>query len=314
MEKPSSQIKSVSTEILIIGSGPAGLTAGLYASRAGREAVILEGNAASRLSIGYQVENYPGFISIGSTELLDKFKEHARHFGAEIMTGDAIDFNLTADPKFVTTRDSLIKARAVILATGRSLSRKDMIPGEEKLLGMGVSYCATCDGPLYRSHRVAVVGNSDEAAEDTLALNQMGCEVYWIPGSLEELEVTEKLMEEIEKKKIPVYRKALVKEIVGDQRVEKVVVEKEDAREELEVYGVFIFRGAPTVSLFEKAGIKLDHKECVRVDRFQRTSVDGVFAAGDVTCGGLQVISAAGEGCVAALQAIRYLREKGNKK
>lgn len=230
------------------------------------------------------------------------------------MTGDAIDFNLTADPKFVTTRDSLIEARAVILATGRSLSRKDMIPGEERLLGMGVSYCATCDGPLYRGNRVAAVGNSDEAAEDILALNQMGCEVYWIPGSLKEFEVTEKLVEEIEKKKIPVYTKALVKEISGDQRVEKVVVEREGRREELEVSGVFIFRGVPTVSLFQKAGIELDHKECIRVDRFQRTSVDGVFAAGDVTCGGLQVISAAGEGCVAALQAIRYLREKGRKK
>lgn len=314
MENLSPQIKSMSTEILVIGSGPAGLTAGLYASRAGRKAVILEGSAVSRLSIGYQVENYPGFISIGSLELLERFKEHARHFGAEIMTGDAIDFNLTADPKFVTTRDSLIEARAVILATGRSLSRKDMIPGEERLLGMGVSYCATCDGPLYRGNRVTVIGNSDEAAEDILALNQMRCEVYWIPGSLKELEVTKKLVEEIKKKKIPVYAKALVKEIAGDRRVEKVVVEREGRREELEVSGVFIFRGVPTVSLFEKAGIELDHKECIRVDRFQRTSVDGVFAAGDVTCGGLQVISAAGEGCVAALQAIRYLREKGRKK
>lgn len=314
MEKPSPQIKNISTEILIIGSGPAGLTAGLYASRAGRKAAILEGSAASRLSIGYQVENYPGFISISSLDLLERFKEHARHFGAQIMTGDAIDFNLTAYPKFVTTRDSLIEARAVILATGRSLSRKDMIPGEERLLGMGVSYCATCDGPLYRGNRVAVVGNSDEAAEDVLALNRMGCEVYWIPGSLKELKVTKKLAEEIEKEKILVYRKALVKEISGDQRVEKIVVEREGSREELEVYGVFIFREAPTVSLFQKAGIELDHKECIKVDRFQRTSVDGVFAAGDVTCGGLQVISAAGEGCVAALQAIRYLREKERKK
>jgi thioredoxin reductase (NADPH) len=310
MDSSASKIKNISTEILVIGSGPAGLTAGLYTSRAGRKTLILEGSAASRLSIGYQIENYPGFQSIHSLELLDKFKQHARHFGATVATGDALDFNLSSDPKLVTTRDSLIETGVLILATGRSLSKKNMIAGEEKLLGMGVSYCATCDGPLYRGHPVAVVGKSREAAEDVIALNHMGCRVSWIFDG--QLEVEENLMNEIAKKEIPIYRKTSVKEILGDQRVEGIILEREGGKkEELEVSGVFIFRGVPTASLFRKAGIELDNRECINVDRSQRTNIEGVFAAGDVTCGGLQVVSAAGEGCMAAVQALSYLRTKG---
>jgi len=170
-------IKTLSADIIIVGGGPAGLAAGIYASRAGKKTIVLQGRTSSRLSIGYTIENYPGFISINSQDLLEKFKGHAEHFGAQVITGDAIDYNLTSDPKYVTTRDTLIGAKAVILAPGRTLPRTKIIPGEERLLGMGVSYCATCDGPLYRGSRVAALGNSDEAAEDILLLEQMGCEV-----------------------------------------------------------------------------------------------------------------------------------------
>lgn len=309
MENGESKIKSRATDILVIGSGPAGLTAGLYAARAGKKTIILEGRAASRLSIGYKLENYPGFISIDSRELFDKFKKHAQHFGAEIVRSDVIDFNLASRPKYVTTRDMFIEAKSVILATGRPLSETKMIPGEARLLGSGVSYCATCDGPLYRGHKVIGIGNSDEAAEDILGLHQIGSEVHWIPGELKELNVSENLMTEVKKKNIPVYLKTVVKEIIGEHRVEKVVVQKEKRDEELDVAGIFIFRDIPTVPLFSKAGIKLDHGQCVAVDRFQRTNLEGVFAAGDVTCGGMQIVSAAGEGCVAALQAMKYIRK-----
>ncbi len=310
MEKSETKIKSKSTDILVIGAGPAGMTAGLYAARAGKKTTILEGRAASRLAIGYTIENYPGFISIDSQELLEKFRKHAQHFGAEFISSDVINFNLTSEPKYVTTRDLFIEAKAVILATGKPLSRAKIIPGEERLLGAGVSYCATCDGPLYRSHKVVAIGNSDEAAEDVLALQQIGCEVQWIPGDLKDINVSEGLLEEITEKNIPIYRKTIVKEIVGKQRVERVVIQSEEREEELEITGVFIFREIPTVPLFSKAGIKLDHGQCVAVDRYQKTNLAGVFAAGDVTCGGMQIVSAAGEGCVAALQAIKYIRKK----
>lgn len=310
MAESTPRIKTLSTEILIVGAGPAGLTAGLYASRAGRKTIILQGRTASRLSIGYTLENYPGFISIDSQKLLEKFMKHAEHFGAQILAGDAINYNLTSDPKYVTTRDTLIDARAVILAPGRSLPRTKIIPGEERLLGMGVSYCATCDGPLYRGLTVAAMGNTDEAAEDVLLLDQMGCKVQWVSGDKEEWNVSAPLLDEIREKKISIHPKTLIKEIIGEQRIEKIVIEREGNKEELDVSGLFIFRDIPSAPLFSKAGIEVDHRQCVKVDRFQRTNLEGVFAAGDVTCGGLQVVAAAGEGCVAAMQAVSFLRKK----
>ena len=309
MGNTATTVTNITTEIVIIGSGPAGLTAGLYAARAGKKALILEGRTASRLSIGYKLENYPGFISIDSQELLKKMRDHAEHFGAQIMIGDAINFNLSTDPKYVTTKDAFIEAKAVIIATGRGLSKAKMIPGEEKFLGMGVSYCATCDGPLFRGQSVVALGNSDEAAEDILTLKGMDCDVRWIPGE-EDIKVSENLLKEINSKGIPFLKKTKIKSIEGDNRVKKIVVETEGAEEELKVPAIFILREIPSTSLFAKAGVELDHRQCIKVDRQQKTNLEGVFAAGDETCGGLQIASAVGEGCVAAIQAIGHVRKK----
>ena len=302
-------IKNIQVEIVIIGSGPAGLTAGLYAARAGRKALILEGRAASRLSIGYTLENYPGILSIDSQELLKKMREHAEHFGAEIMAGDAINFSLSTDPKYVTTKDAFIEATAVIIATGRGLSKAKLIPGEEKFLGTGVSYCATCDGPLFRGRTVVALGNTDEAAEDVLALKGMDSDVRWVPGE-DEIKVSDIRLKEIEARGIPILAKAKIKVIEGDTRVRKVILATEGKEEALDVPAVFIFRDIPSTSLLAKAGVELDHRQCIKVDRQQKTNLDGVFAAGDVTCGGLQIASAVGEGCVAAIQAIACVRKK----
>jgi thioredoxin reductase (NADPH) len=309
MGETTPTVTNITTEIMIIGSGPAGLTAGLYAARAGRKTLILEGRAASRLSIGYKLENYPGFISIDSHELLKKMRDHAEHFGAEIMTGDAINFSLSTDPKYVTTKNAFIEAKAVIIATGRGISKAKMIPGEEKFLGTGVSYCSTCDGPLFRGQTIVALGNSDEAAEDILALKGIDCDVRWIPGE-KDIKVSENLLKEINAKRIPFLKMTKIKSIDGDNRVKKVVVETEGNEEELEVQAIFIFREIPSTSLFAKAGVELDHRQCMKVDRQQRTNLEGVFAAGDVTCGGLQIASAIGEGCVAAIQAISHVRKK----
>lgn len=289
----NSEIKTRSTEILIIGGGAAGLTAALYSARAGRDTIVLEGRASSRLKIGYIVENYPGFISIESRELLGKFREHAQHAGAEIVDAEAIVFSLVSEPKYVTTRDTLFEAKAVIIASGKPISKGRMIPGEERLIGMGVSYCPTCDGPLFRGRTVVAVGNSDEAAEDVLALKQMECNVHWILGDGKEADVAPGFLSKIEKLGIPVYYKSRLKEIKGLGRVESVVFERENIQQDLEVAGVFIFREVPSAAQLSKAGIQLDHRQCVDIDRFQRTNLEGVFAAGDVTCGGMQIVSAA---------------------
>jgi thioredoxin reductase (NADPH) len=309
MESVIPTIKNITTDIVVIGCGPAGLTAGLYASRAGIKALVLEGRTASRLSIGYELENFPGYISIDSQELLEQIRAHAQHVGAEIMGGDATNFSLSTDPKYVTTRDALIEAKAVIIATGRGLSKDKLIPGEERLLGMGVSYCATCDGPLFRGQAVLVLGNTDEAAEDILALKGVACDVRWIPSG-EVTKVTDSHLKEIKEKGIPILQGTRISKIEGEHRVQKAVIETGGKEEGLDVAAVFIFRDIPSTSLFSKAGVELDHKQCIKVDRAQKTNIDGVYAAGDVTCGGLQIVSAAGEGCVAALQAIAYVRKK----
>lgn len=304
-------MQNISVDILIIGAGPAGLTAALYASRAGKKTVVLEGRSASRLSVGYEIENYPGFLSVNSRDLMAKFREQAKHCGAEFVKGEAIALSLDATPKYVSTGDVFFEAKAVILATGRPLSREKMFPGEERLVGFGVSYCATCDGPLYRGLEVAAYGHSEEAAEDILFLRQMGCGVHWVTGLSKEADVPPERIEKAEKAGVSVHRRGEIKEIVGVEKVEGVVMKTDGEERSLEVAGVFIFREIPTGLLFDKAGLKTDHGQCLAVDRFQRTNLEGVFAAGDVTCGGLQIVSAAGEGCVAALQALAHLQRIG---
>lgn len=299
---------SRNTEILIIGGGPAGYSAGMYAARAGRKTIILEGRGRSRLAVGYVLENYPGFISIDSAELLRSFRAQAGHFGAEILAEEAIDFNLAGPTKYVVTREHLFEAKAVILATGKPVPRERLIPGEERFIGQGVSYCATCDGPLYRGLTVAVAGDSEEAAEEVLALHGMGCRVHWIPGR--DRKGNPPKAREIEEKGIPIQRTARIAEVQGGKGVERLVLEKDGQPEEMAVSALFVFRESLTSPLFEKAGLALDHRQCLGVDRRQRTNIDGVFAAGDITCGAMQVVTAAGEGAVAAIQAIAYVRKQ----
>ncbi len=301
-------IKSLKTDVLIVGAGPAGLTAGTYVARAGKKALVLAGRTASRLAIPYTIENYPGFPAIESRELLDLFRKQAVSFGAEIVLGDAIAYALDGSPKYVTTKEAVIEAGAIVLATGRPVPKERLIAGEDRLVGQGVSYCATCDGPLFRGASVAAVGHSDEALEDVHALQAMGCQVLWVPGK-EGGAADSPEARALEGRGLTIRRQGKIKEVRGDSKVDAVVIETAAGQEVVPVAAVFIFREIPAGPLFERAGLAIDHKQCVAVDRFQRTNLPGVFAAGDITCGGLQVVSAAGEGCVAALQALAYLRK-----
>lgn len=301
-------IKNLKADVLIIGAGPAGLTAALYVARAGKKALVLEGRNPSRMAIGYEIENYPGFLHINSRELLNKFLEQARHHGAEVLKEDALALALESQPKYVTTKSSFIEAKAVIIATGKPFSKERIIQGEEELLGRGVSYCATCDGPLYRGREVLAYGLSEEMVEEVLELDQMGCQVKLVTGRRIKPEY-EPGLERLKHKGIPILLNYELKEIRGEKRVEKVVVEKNGQEEEIAVSAVFIFREIPSTALFTKAGLQLDQRQCLVVDRHQKTSLEGVFAAGDVTCGSMQVASAVGEGCVAAMQALAFLRK-----
>jgi len=260
------------------------------------------------MSIGCELENFPGYPSIDSRELLGRIRAHAAGFGATFLTGDAIALSLEGDPKFVSTTDAFIEARTVILATGKPFAKERQLPGEERLIGFGVSYCAVCDGPLYRGREAAAYGSSPEAAEDVMALNQMGVNVHWVTGKVKDQAAMEEAFLRAEKKGVILHAGMDIREIVGDKGVEKLVLKGPAGEEDLPVAAVFLFREVPTGPLFAKAGLAMDHKQCLAVDRFGRTNLPGVYAAGDNTCGGLQVVAAAGEGCVAALQALAYLR------
>jgi thioredoxin reductase (NADPH) len=308
MTTSSAQPSGKTCEILIVGGGPAGATAAIYTARAGRTTILLEGRGASRLGIGYTIENYPGTGPINSLELLGKFRSQAREFGTEVIAEDAIDFDFSGTTKYVVTRERLFEAKAVILAAGKPVRRERMIPGEERLIGQGVSYCATCDGPLYRGMVVSAVGASAEAAEEVLGLHGMGCRVHWIPGEAQPSTVPGEILEEMRRKDIPVHWRARIKEIIGEKSVEGVKLEVDGKEDSIPTAALFIFRESLTSSLFTKTGLELDHGQCLAVDRRQRTNLKGVFAAGDITCGGMQVVTAAGEGAVAGMQAILYVR------
>ena len=309
MSTSSAQPTSKSSEIIIVGGGPAGATAAIYTARAGRTTVLLEGRGSSRLGIGYTIENYPGTGPVNSLELLGRFRSQAREFGAEVIAENAIDFDFSGTTKYVVTRERLYEAKAVILATGKRVRRKRMIPGEERLIGQGVSYCATCDGPLYRGLVVCALGASTEAAEEALGLQAMGIRVHWIPGEPQPSTIPGEILEEMRLKEIRVHWRAKVKEIIGDKSVEGVRLEVDGKQDIIPAAGLFIFRESLTSSLFTKTGLQLDHKQCLAVDRRQKTNLEGVFAAGDITCGGMQVVTAAGEGAVAAMQAILFVRK-----
>ncbi len=296
-------------DVVIMGGGPAGLTAGLYTSRHGLKTLILEGKQLGGKSWGsHRVENYPGFPE-GSTgtELMEKFIAQTRRFGAEIKEETVVGLSVFGDQKLVQTRGGVYGARAVVIATG--IQKKQLsVPGEDEFKGRGVSYCAICDGPFFKDKDVAVVGSGREAVEDALKLAEIASRVYAIPGSKGYNENIEELHELMENPKTQVVEGADLDSIEGDMVVTHVNLNKEPPGR-LDVDGVFIvLEHVATTDLMKEAGIETDEGGCIIVDRHQKTSLDGVFAAGDCVCGGMQVVTAAGEGGKAGLSVLRYIR------
>ncbi len=298
MSKPSH-------DIIVIGAGPAGLTAGLYAASMGLRALILEGSIPSRLTMAHEIRNYPGFPeSISGGELLERMRRQALEMGAEIRRGDALAFSLVGPVKMVTTREETYRAYAVILAVGLRRKRSK-IEGEERLLGLGVSYCAICDGPLFKGRRVAVVGYGDEAVEDALLLSGMASRTYFIPLK----RLTEEQLERLRGSNIEIME-AEVEAIEGEDYVEALRLRVEGETRRLEVDGVFIVtEAAPLTDILARSGLEVDERGCIKVNRRQETNIEGVYAAGDCTCGGMQVATAVGEGARAAINAVSYVRK-----
>jgi thioredoxin reductase (NADPH) len=299
-------------DVIIVGAGPAGLTAGIYGLRRGLKILILEGKLpGGRIAEAHLVENYPGFPDgISGYALATKMVAQLEQMGGTITNEEVVSLSLKGEVKTVSTRRKPYTAKAVILAMGVQ-RRRLRIPGEKELLGKGVSYCATCDGPLFRGRRVVVVGSGDEALEEALFLSDVTSKVFLVSNDLK-LNAAEYLIKRLEEKdNTQILSHHQVEAIEGQQLVESISVKDLTQTEiaKLPCNGVFIAVGyVPLTEIVGKAGVEVDQRGWIRVNREQQTNIDGVFAAGDCTGRGMQVATAVGEGTMAALSASRLVK------
>ena len=298
-------------DMVIVGGGPGGLTAGLYAARDKQDVVMLE-----KLSPGGQVlstdwvENYSGFPDgIGGFDLMERMQKQAEKFGLKILSHEVSGVDFTGAEKILKLNTGSIAARSVILATGAQ-PRKLGIEGEGLLTGKGVSYCGTCDGPFYRDAVVAVIGGGDTALEEAIFLTRFAREVHVIHRR-DQLRGTKILQERaFANEKIRFIWDTVPVRIEGLTGVEKLCLKNVKTGEEsvLQAEGVFIFVGTRPVTEFLNQAVDLDDQGFIKVNRKQETSNPGVFAASDVTSGSFrQIASAVGDGASAALNAEKYL-------
>lgn len=299
-------------DVVIVGGGPAGLTAGLYTSRAKLKTLLVE-----KMILGGQVmtttkvENYPGFPGgIDGPELMVRFQEHCQEFGLEVTTGDVSNLVDEGETKVVTVDDRSIRTRSVIITTGAE-PRKLGVPGEQEFTGRGVSYCATCDGAFFRDVPVAIVGGGDTAAEEALFLCRFASKVYLVHRR-DELRATKLLQERIfANDKIEPVWNSTVKEVIGDKSgVTHLAVGDvaDGSSQRLEVAGLFVAIGVTPKAHFLTEILDLDAEGYIMTDAECRTSIPGVFAAGDVRKKILkQIATAVGDGAVAAIVAEKYL-------
>ena len=304
-------------DVIVIGSGPAGYTAALYAARAQLAPLVFEGSQfGGALMTTTEVENYPGFRNgITGPELMDEMREQALRFGADVRTEDVEAVSLDGPVKSVIVGDETYRARAVILAMGAA-ARHLGVPGEEKLLGMGVSTCATCDGFFFRDQDIAVVGGGDSAMEEATFLTRFARSVTVIHRR-DDFRASKIMVERARANdKITFLTNSVVTAVEGDTRVTGVRVRNSVTDEEktLPVTGVFVTIGHDPRSDLVRGQVDLDPDGYVLVrDCTTATSVDGVFAAGDLVDRTYrQAVTAAGTGCSASIDAERWLTENAS--
>ena len=307
--------ESGTRNVIIIGSGPSGYTAAVYAARASLTPLVFEGSvtAGGALMNTTEVENFPGFRDgIMGPALMDEMRAQAERFGAEMVPDDVVEVDLTGDLKVVKTATDTYTARAVILATGSGY-RKLGLPREEELSGRGVSWCATCDGFFFRDQHIAVVGGGDSAVEEATFLTRFGTKVSLIVRR-DELRAS-KIMQEraFADPKLDIVWNSVVEEINGEDRLESVTLRDTVTGEtrRLDATGLFIAIGHDPRSELLQGQVDLDDNGYVLVEHpSTATNLPGVFAAGDLVDHHYrQAITAAGTGCAAALDAERFIAE-----
>ena len=296
-------------DIIIIGAGPAGLTAGLYAGRQNSKALVIDkGLAGGPGSEVPMMENYPGFDLISGMELISKMKPQCEKF-SEIRENQIIeDIEKRDDGIYIKTKSSIgddfneYLTKSVILATGASHKHLN-VPGENEFLGRGVAYCATCDGMFFVNRNVLMVGGGNSAAQEALYLKNIGCNVK-IVHRRDSLRCEHRLEELLQEKGVEILWNSTIKEIKGDMAVNSVTLVRDGVEEEYETDAVFVAIGdEPSNGLAKQLGVEIDENGYIITDKSQSTNVSGVYAAGDITGGVKQWIVACGEGAVAAISA-----------
>lgn len=302
-------------DLIIIGSGPAGYSASIYASRYKVSNVVLGAVPGGLATKAHMVENWPGIKSITGIELMEQFREHAESLGGELLAQEAVSIKKINEGFQIATKSNKeIIGKTIILALGTE-HRKLNIAGEEEFLGKGVSYCTVCDAMFFNGKTVAIVGGSDAACTGAIHLSGIAKKVYIIyrGGSLRGEPVWYDRIKE--KDNIEVVYNTNITEIQGDTTVKKIILDnKYNNKYFLDLDGVFIEVGSvPSTSLVTNIGIKLDDKGYIEIDNMQGTNIEGVYAAGDIT-NGLnklrQIITACAEGAVAATSVFTYLKKK----
>ncbi|WP_213699041.1 thioredoxin-disulfide reductase [Acetomicrobium sp.] len=300
-------------ELVIVGGGPAGLTAAIYGRRAGLDVLVLEkGMAGGQITITAEIENWPGIPMISGEELARAFREHAEKFSPEFREAEVKKVSMEAGKKVVATDKGDIEAEAVIIATGASF-RKLGCPGEAEFTGRGVSYCAVCDGAFFEDQVIAVVGGGNTAVEEADYLTRFASKVYIIhrrDSFRADRAVVEKAM--ANPKIEPVWN-SVVERIKGTDMVEGIVLKnvKTGETSELPVAGVFVFVGMNPNCDFVKGLVETKDGGWIVTNEMLETSVEGIFAAGDVRDKFLrQVVTAAGDGATAAMAAYSYISEQ----
>ena len=296
-------------DIIIIGAGPAGLTAGLYAGRQNSKALVIDRGLAGGLGSEVpMMENYPGFDLISGMELISKMKPQCEKF-SEIRENQIIEgIEKRDDGIYIKTKSSIgddfneYLTKSVILATGAS-HRHLNVPGENEFLGRGVAYCATCDGMFFVNRDILMVGGGNSAAQEALYLKNIGCNVK-IVHRRDSLRCEHRLEELLEEKGVEILWNSTIKEIKGDMAVNSVTLVRDGVEEEYETDAVFVAIGdEPSNGLAKQLGVEIDENGYIITDKSQSTNVSGVYAAGDITGGVKQWIVACGEGAVAAISA-----------
>lgn len=302
-------------DVAIVGAGPAGLTAGIYAGRSKLNVKIFDvGVGGGLMATAHAIENYPGFESISGMELAERMIKQAKKY-AEIREVETVErIELEGNLKKITTEKARYTAKAVVIAAGLT-HKKLNIKGEKEFSGRGVSYCATCDGMFFRGKDVIVVGKGHTAVSDALYLSDLASTVYIANDGDEFIDEQVEIDALKSKKNVKIFYNAELKEIKGDNLVRKVLIKvNEDNKErelEIDVSGVFIAAGEiANTEIFKATGLNLNENGNIIVDSLQRTNIDGIFAAGDVTDNPLKQVSVAvGSGAIAGIEAYKYVKK-----